>query len=698
MKKRYLPLLIASLMLGSCAQELPGVPGKNQSNVENPDKPQTDPETKDFSQFKILLERLDLEDANLFRVKAALNARDSATAANELLRYFRGRTSLRNDVQHPTVDPSQKPTKPNQKENKPADGIIKQADDALNHLFLAHKSLAPIDYGKDIDWAKPHSDKEVMYQLHRMYWWSSMGQTYWYTLDEKYAKEWVLEVQDWITKNPCDPSSTTFAYAWRPLEIASRLADQPALFNYFITSEYFTPEFLVKFLNSLYEQAHYLWNNFPYDNGNHLVYSGNGCYIAGCLFPELKEATTWRNEGVKLLTEQLSAQVLNDGVQNEYTPKYQCGTISEFLQATEFAVRNNRTDFTQDYKDKIRQMIDVVIDFSVIHTNDKGNRIYQPPMFGDTDHLDAGLNKYFQTWAKSYPGDGILTSFANGSGEKTDWYSNAHTDGGFYTFRNAWRGTSVIMPIIAHPTEVWHTHPDVGTFELSINGRLFMPDPGYYKYAGDAQTNAERAKFRRSCIHNIMTLENKDIALKNVNVPLWKINNKSLQVIRIENDAYTDMKVSRTIFFNNTSANKMFIIVDEGIGNAEGNVQVHFNLCENSNTQYGSDKTKTFMYTQFSDNNNLLIHSFCPSDPGFYMQTITGDDAKISYEYGKTEQGFMAAFHSKKVEAETQQIVTVLYPFQGTVPPTITDVNITGSENTLKVSLKIDGTQLTFQP
>ena len=686
MKKRYLPLLIASLFLGSCSQDLPSIPEKNQKPTETPDPGPTTPEKPDYSKLKILLEQLNLEDANLFRVKAALNAQDSAQVQTELLRYFRVRTTLRTDVKHASVNPEDKE---GYKGKAPANAV-KQANDALNHLFLAHKSFDPIDYGTDINWAKPHSDKEVLFQVHRMYWWLPMGQTYWSTLDEKYAKEWVFQLQDWIRKNPCEKSSPTFSYAWRPLEIASRIDDQTALLNYFVTSEYFTPEFTVEFLLNYYNQCNYLINHFPYDNGNHLLFCGKGIYMAGSFYPEFKDAVKWREAGVKLLNDELSRQVTDDGVQFEYAPKYQAASITEFLGATDYARLNGRTaDFPQAYTDKIRKMIDVIINISM---NVGGKFDY--PMFGDTPHVGS-LSGSFNNWLKYYPTDEVMKFFANSkNGNVPDYTTQGHPQGGFYTLRDGWKISNMMMSVTAHPEQVWHSHPDIGTFELSVKGRLFMPDAGFYKYEGDAATNAERNLYRRSSVHKIMTLDNKDIDVKNVSSKLTTTAN--YDVLQIENQSYANLKVYRTIFFHKKSP-KCYIIVDEGAGSATGQIDVHFNMLEDADISY--DESKMQMYTGFTDNNNLLIQSFSPASTDFSLIKVQGNDARISYEYGKFVQGKAVSFRTGKQDETTKQVVTVLYPF-ATVPlPTLNLTTLSGSQETgnLEVQLNLDGTTVSFQ-
>lgn len=686
MKKFYLSLIIFSLIWGSCSEDLPSVPVKDNGNTEIPEEPEL-PEVIDFNRLKSLLEKINLDEPYFFRVKAALNAKDSVQAQAELLRYFRERNTLRSDVQHASVRPEDKEA---YKGKAPANAV-KQANDALGHLFLAHKSFDPIDYGTDIDWAKPHSDNEVLYQVHRMYWWIPMGQTYWSTQEEKYAKEWVAELKDWIRKNPCTRESATFRYAWRPLEISSRLTDQTALFNYFASSEHFTPEVLVEFLLSYYAQCNYMIQNFPYDNGNHLLFCGKASYIAGNFFPEFKEAENWRQTGTNLLKEQLDAQVFEDGVQYEFAPKYQAAAISEFLNAMDYAILNNRTeDFPQAYKDKVRKMIDVIINISM---NISGK--FDFPMFGDTPHVGS-LNTSFRNWLKYYPDDEVMKFFANSTqGQVPAYTSTGHLDGGFYTLRDGWKMSNIMMAVTAHPATEndWHSHPDVGTFELSVDGVLFMPDAGFYKYEGDKETNEQRKLYRRSAVHKIMTLDNKNIKVSDV-TRLRNTFEEALSVISFSNQSYPDLKVTRTIYFKKSP--KCFVIVDEGKGNATGQIDVHYNFKEEADVQYNTENNLVYTNANVTTR-QVMLQAFSKSHVLQLKQQK--EYANISYKYGEQVEGEALSFETQKLPEETVQIVTVICPFKTTDGyPEVSLESISGSENTgdLLVKLKIGGKTCTF--
>jgi heparan-sulfate lyase len=43
--------------------------------------------------------------------------------------------------------------------------------------------------------SNPVPDKEWIWQLHRMFFWDAMSKAYLHTGDEKYAREWCIQLQ-----------------------------------------------------------------------------------------------------------------------------------------------------------------------------------------------------------------------------------------------------------------------------------------------------------------------------------------------------------------------------------------------------------------------------------------------------------------------------------------------------------------------
>jgi len=116
-------------------------------------------------------------------------------AGKELLKYYRNRRNVRHlDF---NIDDKEKYAG-----KKLPQDVMEMADNALIYKFKPHKSYSYLDYGKDINWQYQSVPDELLRTFfQRTNWWQQMGLAYWSTGDEKYAKEWVFQVRDWVKKN-----------------------------------------------------------------------------------------------------------------------------------------------------------------------------------------------------------------------------------------------------------------------------------------------------------------------------------------------------------------------------------------------------------------------------------------------------------------------------------------------------------------
>ena len=240
-----------------------------------------------------VFELLDLDRPGLEQVKSCYDKGQWKEASKALLVYYRSRQGV--------YIPGQDSRHASQKDSL-------WADDALKHSF--HVLADTVwNYGKNINWEYwPVKDIEMRVQLHRQGWWASLGRIYCTTGDEKYAREYVDELRDWVKKNPyipfgidqhgtvssgtIDVDSPNECFAWRPLEVGIRLLRWCTHFSLFLKSENFTPEFLLEFLRAYHQNASVLMNSFS-PAGNHLIHQSSGILRAGICFPEFKDAESW---------------------------------------------------------------------------------------------------------------------------------------------------------------------------------------------------------------------------------------------------------------------------------------------------------------------------------------------------------------------------------------------------------------------
>ena len=593
---------------------------------------------------------LDLDAPGLEQVKALHLQGQDAQAAEALLTYYRARK----DVHTPEIsDPKKvKITKEEQQ----------WADDGLQHTFFVHKGYQPsYNYGEDINWRYwPVQDNELRWQLHRHKWWIPMGKAYQLSGDEKYAEEWTRQYIDWIRKNPnftmtakeketatdqqLDDLQNT-RYAWRPLEVSTRIQDQTNMFMLFLESPHFTPEFLTEFLVNYHRHADYILNNYS-EGGNHLLFEAQRMIYAGTFFKELKDAKTWRDSGIDVLNKQIKIQVYEDGGQFELCPNYHLASIGIFLKALAVADMNGfRSAFPQSYTDTIEKMIEF---YANICYPD-----YSNPCFSDAKlRAKSEMIKNYKQWSKIFPDNAFIKYLATQGkeGQLPEYKSKGYLKTGFFVFRNSWANDAVQMVVKAGPPAFWHNQPDNGTFELWYNGSKLFADSGSYVYQGSKEVNELRNWFRATNSHNTLTLRGEDLEKTDSKTLLWQPEG-DVQILVTENQSYKNLKHRRSIFFVDGS---YFVIVDEAIGKAQGPVSLYYQMPKG---KVENSREDMHFATQFDKESNMKLQVFSPD--GLSMKK---EEGWLSEAYRQRVKRMKVSFTIRKETVEPVRYITVIVP------------------------------------
>ncbi|MBB5438750.1 heparan-sulfate lyase [Pedobacter sp. AK017] len=619
-------------------------------------------------------DHINLEYSGLEKVNKAVAAGNYDDAAKALLAYYREKSKAR----EPDFSNAEKPADIRQ----PIDKVTREmADKALVHQFQPHKGYGYFDYGKDINWQMwPVKDNEVRWQLHRVKWWQAMALVYHATGDEKYAREWVYQYSDWARKTPLGLSQDNDKFVWRPLEVSDRVQSLPPTFSLFVNSPAFTPAFLMEFLNSYHQQADYLSTHYA-EQGNHRLFEAQRNLFAGVSFPEFKDSPRWRQTGISVLNTEIKKQVYADGMQFELSPIYHVAAIDIFLKAYGSAKRVNlEKEFPQSYVQTVENMIMALISISLPD--------YNTPMFGDSWITDKNFRMaQFATWARVFPANQAIKYFATDGkqGKAPNFLSKALSNAGFYTFRSGWDKNATVMVLKASPPGEFHAQPDNGTFELFIKGRNFTPDAGVFVYSGDEAIMKLRNWYRQTRIHSTLTLDNQNMVITKARQNKWETGN-NLDVLTYTNPSYPNLDHQRSVLFINK---KYFLVIDRAIGEATGNLGVHWQLKEDSNPVF--DKTKNRVYTTYRDGNNLMIQSLNAD-----RTSLNEEEGKVSYVYNKELKRPAFVFEKPKKNAGTQNFVSIVYPYDGQKAPEISIRENKGNDfekGKLNLTLTINGKQ-----
>jgi heparan-sulfate lyase len=594
-----------------------------------------EPDAKTADDVKLLLSRLDLSRPGLERVRAASD--DPARAAGELLNYYRTRTG----VKHPVDRQDRAKLKGMCASAEDA----KHADDALKHVLLADPAYPPYFCGDDINWShNPVPDKEWIWQLHRMEFWNAMARMYWHTGDEKYAREWCLQFADWVKKNPRDKQH---ADAWRSIEAGLRGYSWTEVYERFVDSPGFTPEILVQLLNSFHEHASYLRTKYS-QRSNWGLIEAQGLFFIAMTFPEFQDAEAWRAEAVRRLVREIDSQVYADGHQRELTLDYHVDCILWFWNPLELANMNGREqDFPADYAKKVERMVEAVMKLGLPDGS--------MTQFGDAWAGEPGKT---YTTLKQYAGlfrrdDFLYVATEGRQGAMPKGTAFALEQSGFYSMRSGWDKNAICLVLKCGPDGGWHCQHDNGTFELYAGGRHLMPDSGSYIYSGN---DVARRWFQQTRVHQTLTLDNK-ISAYAPRLLLWKPGD-DLDTLVVENASYPGLTHRRAVFF---VRKKVFVLVDEAVGEATGNLNLHFQLAPGKAV---FDAKNLAVRTDFADGWNVLVRGV--EQKGM---TLNEEEGQVSFVYGKKEPRPAFAYAIEKEKAdEGVRFFTLVAPYAGAEP------------------------------
>ena len=249
---------------------------------------------------------------------------------------------------------------------------LKKAKEFANHKFIIFDQA--LEFEDDIDWHKDPltkrswpkkyygridyysdqklSDIKYSWELNKHHHFVTLGKAYYYTKDERYAKEFTKQISSWMKQNQFEVGINWIGN----MQIAQRIISWIISYHFFNKSNYFKKYCLEDFLKSIYYQAEILFNKRHAPRNNHRIGAICGIIITGLAFPEFKKFNQWINDGFEELEEALEEQIFQDGVDKEQTISYQKAVI-ELLLLTYTIVERNNLEFPEQVKKKLHQMI-----------------------------------------------------------------------------------------------------------------------------------------------------------------------------------------------------------------------------------------------------------------------------------------------------------------------------------------------------
>jgi hypothetical protein len=473
---------------------------------------------------------------------------------------------------------------------------------------------APLGFAGSIDYRDFDltGDAKLVWEPNRHHQFVILGRAYQATGQIRYARAATYQMDRWVQACPFGRGMN-----WRsPLELAIRLINWVWTLDLIRESGVFSGDVRTRLLHTIYL---HLWEiTRKYSRGssanNHIIGEAAGVFIATSYFREFQNATRWRKESQRILSEQIVAQTYPDGCSREHAFGYHLFALQFFLLAALIGRRTGE-DFGAPYWSRLEKMLE----FEGAMT-EGGEEV---PMVGDCDDgyvLDLG----------GAPGDprsalsvgaiiynrGDFKRLAGGLAEPAHWLlghsapqqfaaivpdpsddhllSRAFPESGYYLLQCGPRAGAGRISVLfdcgalGFKSIAAHGHADALSFTLRAFGHDVFVDPGTYDYFAHPEW---RTYFRSTRAHNTVGIDGLDQSVM-LGPFMWgdRAHARCLQweprgqggFVYGEHDGYTRLKdpVRHQRALDLDAKSRTLSISDTLVMQGEHEIAVYFHLAE----------------------------------------------------------------------------------------------------------------------
>jgi hypothetical protein len=386
----------------------------------------------------------------------------------------------------------------------------------------------PLQYASDIDYMELDrpTDVKVPWELSRCQHFTTLGQAYWLTGDQRYAQEFAAEIEDWIARNPWG-----YGVNWAcAMDVALRAANWIWGFHFFAGSAACqSPQFRGAFVRALYLHGSYIATHLERGdiNGNHYLCDGVGLIFVGTFLRATSSGRRWLEQGKAIVADEIFNQTATDGVDFEKSTAYHRLVLEAFL-TSHLLLQLHGEPLSAAWVDRLERMIE----FVEAYTKPDGTI----PLIGDADDgriqklggqrindhrylLSAGAVLFGRGDFKRAAGcfrDEAFWLLSAGAGEKFDALETATTaltskafhDGGFYVLRSDRAHVIVDCGDVGMHGRGGHGHSDITSVEVWLDGMNLVTDCGAYLYTASRES---RNAFRSTAYHNVVQVDGEEL-------------------------------------------------------------------------------------------------------------------------------------------------------------------------------------------
>jgi len=399
-----------------------------------------------------------------------------------------------------------------------------KTNDVWKNTFYKHIQIINLNNAADV---------KVPWELSRCQHFFTLGKAYWLTSNEKYAKEFQDQLDDWMVNNPVEMSVN-----WTcTMDVAIRAVNWISGIQFFLNSSSISSSFWERIHTSLYLHGQFIMNNLENTGdhtGNHYLTNLVGLIELGIYFGEFKlrdrrssnnDPQAWLRYGLAEMEREMFVQVNNDGSNYEASTSYHRLVTECFLYTTVLCARN-KIHFTESYIHRLEKMCEFILTIQkpngltpIVGDADDGRLLivsqYSSWVRNDYRHLLAVAGEFFdrddyRSAGREHREDAlwITGSFKpDVDSEESRLQSVAYPDGGYYVLRNERVYCLIRCGELSFHGHGAHSHNDQLSFELQIDGLDIMIDPGSYVYTADYR---KRNLFRSTSMHNTIEVDGKE--------------------------------------------------------------------------------------------------------------------------------------------------------------------------------------------
>ncbi len=374
-----------------------------------------------------------------------------------------------------------------------------------------HWSEISDDSNVDIKFIWEASRFSMVYTLVRAYEWTG---------DERYAEAFWTLLESWAESNPPNTGPN-----WMDgQEAALRLLAWMFGYYQFFHSPTSAPQRIAQFTVMVAAHAERIYRNIDYaisTHSNHTISEAFGLWLAGLLFPELKDSERYLKQGRTLLEQEAAVQIFPDGTYSMYSLNYHrfilhiyfCMIrLGELNQSPVSSLIHDRVSASMNY---LSQLIDPESVQMPVYGSNDGALVLPLNNCDFTDYRPLlQLGSYIMNKKLSFePGPwnediywiygSTPLSLTPSALEKQSGLETAFPHGGIYLLHGANSRTIIrCTDFRSRPSHADQLHVD-----LWMHGKNIACDAGTYLYSDE---DMWRNGLARTAAHNTVTVDHRD--------------------------------------------------------------------------------------------------------------------------------------------------------------------------------------------